>query len=419
MYIIGLIFYSIIFIYLLHRLTRNKVPLTLSELSLAFLFKVGLGCLYGYIYLHYYNGDDTWNFHKDSLLDLVKLKHQTTRYFTELLPAETFAWAGGTFLNGFSAWLHTLENDSIIKILSIADIFSGGNYYINVVFFNFILFWGHYWLFSFFVKEFPDKRKPLLWLIFFFPPLVFWLSGIRGDGLVLFFLALLLVHFRRWLYEHKKWSLFYCMIGIAGIIIYRSQVVLILIPALLAWFISVKFNRKPLATFLWVYAIGGLLFFASALVSPAKNLPAVIAERQQGFLKLHGTRFQLDSLQPTLTSFVRVLPQSLSHTFIRPYFWEAKGALQIMTAVEIIVYWLLVLLAIIKRDIHSKQTLHKPLILFCLAVSLTLYIFIGYVIPFPGAIVRYKAIPELLMLSVAVICTNWSFAKEISKKVYI
>ncbi|MFL5748361.1 MAG: hypothetical protein ACJ751_27050 [Niastella sp.] len=419
MYIIGILFYSIVFIYILYRLTRRKVPLTLTECSLAFLFKVGLGCLYGYIYAHYYNGDDTWNYHLYSLQDLHKLKHETGRYFTELLPAESFAWAGGTFWNGLSAYIHTLESDSISKILSIADIFSGGNYYINVVFFNFILFWGHYWLFSLFVKEFPGKRKPLLWLIFFFPPLVFWLSGIRGDGLVLFFLALLLLHFRRWLYEHKKWSVLYCLLSMLGIIIFRSQVLLLLLPALLAWFVSVKFNQKPVAAFLYIYGIGGLLFFASAWISPTKNLPAVIVERQQSFLKLNGTRFPLDSLQPTATSFARVLPQALSHTFVRPTIWEAKGALQLMTAVEIIVCWLLVLLAIIKRDIHAKQTLQKPLILFCLAISLTLYIFIGYVIPFPGAIVRYKAIPELLLLSVAVICTNWNAPNQISKKIYI
>ena len=419
MYILGIFIYTIIFISLIHRLIRNKGLLALSELSLAFLFKVGLGCLYGYIYQRYYNGDDTWNFHIYSLQDLHKLKHEPLHYFTELLPAESFAWAGGTFWQGLSAWLHTLENDSIIKLLSIADIFSGGNYYINVVFFNFILFWGPYWLFSLLVNEFPDKRKPLLWLIFFFPPLVFWLSGIRGDGLVLFFLALLLVHFRRWLYEHKKWSVGYCMIGIVGIVIFRSQVLVLLMPALLAWFISVKCNRKPVPTFLWTYGLSGLLFFASAWVSPSKNLPGLIVERQQAFLKLQGTRFSLDSLQPTATSFVRVLPQALSHTFIRPTIWEAKGALQIMTAVEIIFFWLLVLLAIIKRDIHVKQTLYKPLILFCMAVSLTLYIFIGYVIPFPGAIVRYKAIPELLLLCVAVTCTNWSFTGKINKKIYI
>ncbi|MBO9201369.1 MULTISPECIES: hypothetical protein [Niastella] len=415
----GILFYSIIFIFILFRLTRRNVPLTVTEVALAFLFKVVMGCLYGYIYLHYYNGDDTWLYHNYSPGELEKLKHDTGRFFMELLPAESFAKAGGSFWHKVSVYILTLENDGIIKMLSIADIFSGGNYYINVVFFNFILFWGHYWLFSFFVKEFPDKRKPLLWLIFFFPPLVFWLSGIRGDGLLLFFTSLLLLQFRRLLYEHKKRQVVYCIIGAIGVIIYRSQVLLLLIPALLAWSIVVKFNRKPVVTFLWVYCISGLLFFATSWVSPAKNLPGMIMERQHQFLQLKGTRFPLDSLQPTVTSYARVLPQAVSHTFFRPYVWEAKGALQIMTAAEIIFCWLLVFLAIIKRDIHSKQTLQKPLILFCLAFSITLYIFIGYVIPFPGAIVRYKAIPELLLLSVAVICTNWSQPEKINKNLYI
>jgi hypothetical protein len=56
----GIIFYSIVFIFLIHRIIRNKTQLTVTELSLAFIFKVVMGCLYGYIYEHFYNGDDTW-----------------------------------------------------------------------------------------------------------------------------------------------------------------------------------------------------------------------------------------------------------------------------------------------------------------------------------------------------------------------
>src|SRR5262245_22455248 len=111
MYIFGILLYSILFIYLLHLLTRKKVPLTVSELSLAFLFKVGLGCLYGYIYLHSYNGDDTWLYHQYGLQDLEKLKHEPLHYFTELLPGESFKWAGGSFWHGLSVYIHTLEND--------------------------------------------------------------------------------------------------------------------------------------------------------------------------------------------------------------------------------------------------------------------------------------------------------------------
>ncbi len=419
MTITGIIFYSIVFIFLIHRLLRKKATLSVTELSAAFLFKVALGCLYGYIYGRFYNGDDTWMYQTYSQEELKLLTTDPVQFITNLGPSGSFAWAGGGFWEGMSAWIHTLENNLIIKILTIANIFSGSNYYINVVFFNFVLFWGHYWLFSQYVQEFPEKRKPLLLLFFFFPPLVFWLSGIRGDGLILFFLALLLVHFRRWLHYNKTGSLLYCALSATGIIIFRSQVLLLLIPALAAWYISVKFNRKPAFTFLAVFGAGCLLFFATAWVSPGRNLPQVIVARQQAFMQLQGTRFPLDSLQPTFGSFARVLPQAASHTFIRPYIWEAKGPLQLMTSAAIIIFWLLIMLAIIKKEMQWKNILAKPLILFSLCFGITLYIFIGYTIPFPGAIVRYKAIPELLLLAVPVICTNWRLTRKINKKIYI
>jgi hypothetical protein len=419
MILIAILFYSAVFIFLLYIHTRNNVPLTPTTLALAFLFKVGLGCLYGYVYLHFYNGDDTWMFHNDSLAETQKLLHNTGKYFAELGPADPFANVRGNFWNKLSVYVNNLETYSLIKTLSIANLFSRGNYYINVVFFNYILFWGQYWLFSLFVKEFPDKRTPLLLLFFFFPPLVFWLSGIRADGLVLFFMALLLIHFRRWLYENKKWSVLYSMLAAIGVLLFRGQILLLLIPALMAWYISIRFNRKAAPAFLWVFAIGGLLFFATAWLSPAKNLPRIVVERQQSFMREQGTRFPLDTLQPSLTSFTKVLPQAVSHTFLRPYVWEAKGLLQVMTAAAIIVFWLLVLIAIIKKEMHWKQAVQKPLLLFSLSLGITLYIFIGYTIPFPGAIVRYKAIPELLLLTIPVICTNWAFLRKINKKLHI
>src|SRR5688572_16195341 len=98
--IIIFVFYSIVLIYILYRLTRKKPILTVTELSLAFLFKVCMGCLDGYIYGHFYNGDDTWMYHNLSLGELQELLHEPALYFTKLLPAGSFAWAGGGFWQG-------------------------------------------------------------------------------------------------------------------------------------------------------------------------------------------------------------------------------------------------------------------------------------------------------------------------------
>ena len=419
MYIAGFIIYSAIFIYLLYRLTRKAGLLSVTELTAAFMFKVLMGCLYGYVYLHYYNGDDTWMLHRQSLEEYQKLLHNTGLFFTEIGPAPSFAWAGGGFWHGLNVYIKTLENDGITKTLGFVNIFSRGNYYINVVFFNFILFWGPYWLFKILAKEFPTKHRPLLLMIFFFPPLVFWLSGIRADGLLLFFLSLLLVHFRRWIYEQKKASILYGVVAIVGLFIFRMQLVMVLIPALLAWYLSVKFTRKPVLTYVLVFAVTAFVFFATAWILPDRNLPGIVVKKQQEFLALQGTRFQLDSLQPSVVSYARVLPQAVSHTFFRPWVWEAKGLLQIMTALEVIVFWLLVIYMIFSRDDKWKAQITSPLLLFCLSFGITLYLFIGYTIPFPGAIVRYKAVPELLLLIIPVICSKWRLSEKINKKLYI
>jgi hypothetical protein len=416
MYVTGFLIYSALFIYLLYRLTRKAALLSTTELAGAFMFKVSMGCLYGYVYLHYYQGDDTWLFHRQSVEELQKLLREPLAFLKDFTPAEAFAWAGGPSI---PTYIQFLEKHILAKTLAIFDFFSGDNYYINVIFFNFILFWGHYWLFKMLVKEFPDKRQPLLLLIFFFPPLVFWLSGIRADGLLLFFLSLLLIHFRRWVYEHKKAGLAWCLPAVLGLLIFRLQVLLVLAPALTAWYISVKFRRHSLRTWLLVYVVAGLVFFATAWVSPARNLPLIVVKKQQDFLALQGTRFQLDSLQPSVTGYVRVLPQAVDNTFFRPFIWEAKGLLQIMTALEVLVCWLLVLRMIIKRDEQWKKQLTDPMLLFFICFGITFYIFIGYTVPFPGTIVRYKALPELLLLTIAVICSKWRFTHRINKKVYI
>jgi hypothetical protein len=382
--------------------------MSVREIGLAFLLKVGLACAYGYVFLHFYNGDDTWYWHQLALQEPAKFMNDPTRLYKDLSFFEAYEWEGRRFWPGVSTWIMALEKHLLLRTLTIFNFFSGGNYYINTVFFNFIVFWGHYWLFSLLVKIFPNKRLPLLLIIFFFPPIVFWLSGIRADGLLLFFMGLLLWQFNKWLQQRKAKQLLLCLVALLGILVFRNVLVLLLLPALAAWFISVRYGRKPLPVFVCVYGIATLLFFASAWVSPGRNAPRLVADRQKEFMALEGTRFHLNILEPSVTGFMRVLPQAAENTFLRPYIWEAKGPLQIMTALEVTFFWLLMLAPFIKRDKELTCLPTLPLVWFCLFFGVTLYLFIGYTVPFPGAIVRYKAIGQMLLLVLPAVCTRWA-----------
>jgi hypothetical protein len=400
-------------------ISQQGAALSTLELTGAFCFKVIMGALYGYVFLHYYGGDDTWLLNRESMVEYNKLITSPLTFISDFNPVPAFERNDG-FRQGLHYYLVDLEFWMITKPLALFNLLSRGDYYINSVFFNFIVFWGHYWLYRLLVTEFPNKRKPLLLIIFFFPPVVFWLSGIRADGLLLFFIALLFVQFNRWITTKNKRGLVWSVVALLFMLVLRNAVAILLVPALAAWWLVAKNGRKPLLTFTLVYLTSIVLFFSTLWISPAANLPSMIVKRQQEYLALHGnTRFELDTLQATPASFIRVLPQSLNNTFLRPYIWEAKGPLQLVTALEVIFFWLLILWFFFRKQMGWKQALTSPLILSFIYFSIFSYVLIGYTVPFPGAIIRYKIIFELMLLITISLCTKLTLYSSNSKKLHI
>ncbi|WEK35427.1 MAG: hypothetical protein P0Y53_23285 [Candidatus Pseudobacter hemicellulosilyticus] len=379
-------------------LRRQPLPvarLSRQELLIAFGYKLLFGCGYGYIFLRYFGGDDTWMLNNSSLFEQDRLLQDPWLFLDDLKPWLAFQ-RNPTFISGLNNLLGDLEYQTISKSLAIFNFISGGNYYINIVFFSFITFWGHYWLFSLLVKLYPARRRWLFGLIFFFPPVVFWLSGIRGDGLLFFFFALTLLQFHKWLQDGRKTALAGVLLGLFGVMVYRSQVAMVLFPALAAWAWTVRGRQKAWLCFGITWLLSLLLFFASSTLPGKLNLPASVAEKQHDYQVLNGnTRYALEPLEPSVSSYVQVFPQAVLNSFFRPFPWEARGPLQVLAALDGLLFWLLAALLVWQWWKSGRQLSTDPLLwtLFCFGI--TLYIFIGYTVPFPGAIVRYKIVPEL------------------------
>ena len=45
-----------------------------------------MGCLYGWVFYHYYGGDDTWNFFDESKEQTDMLLTHPAQFFQEFLP---------------------------------------------------------------------------------------------------------------------------------------------------------------------------------------------------------------------------------------------------------------------------------------------------------------------------------------------
>jgi hypothetical protein len=380
----------------------NK-PLLLA----AFAVKVILGLLYGYIFLHFYNGDDTWKFFRASLAETELLLNNPRLFFINEFTPFNALRTGTNAYEVIAIYLNDLQYVLVVKTMAVMNLVTNGNYYFNVVLFNGIVFFGHYWLYKVLNDVFPQKKKIYFIIIFFFLPAVFWLSGIRVDGMLFFFLSMLL----RGLTKGRKTAFGWLTVGMgfAGVLICRPQVALLAAMAGIGYYLHMRFWRPGLA-YGSVYLVALFIFFL-----PATNFSGIIAAKQNEFSNLKGTKFRLDKLEGSPVSYLKVLPQAAGNTFLRPVPWETKGILQLMASAEVVVFWIIIIASVVYRHSFWRVRLFQPVVFMLFVLGITTYIFIGYIVPFPGAIVRYKAIPELLILCSMASITTWGEKKNYNK----
>jgi hypothetical protein len=306
-----------------------------------------------------------------------------------------------------TTWWQEIEYASLIKLLAVLNIFSGGSYYVNAVLFSMITFWGAYFYIRLLATVFPTREKLIMLVFFFFVPLIFWTSGIRKDGLILLSTGLFFYSFHLFL-EKKDWKwLAAALFALSLVALNRNFVALSIAPAALAWLISSYGRIKPVKSFFFVYTLSLVLFFVSAVAGPL-NIPAEFVQRQADFMALKGGSYvELEKLEDNPLSFIKLLPQALNHVFLRPYPGESHGALYIFSTLETWFVLLVCLVFLIFPRPFLKKSLSRAVVLALAFFSLSNYLFIGYTIPFLGAIVRYRIIYESLWLALLAAHINW------------
>lgn len=381
-----------------------------------FLLKVAVGIANGWVSLHYFNGLDTWDFHTQALDDYQLLFADPKKYFAIFFHSGYQIGYSGLLSSGNSYW-NDLKVTLVIKLLSIFDIFSGGYYYTNVIFFNFIVLFGNVALYKVFTNIYKGKKNILLITCFFLPSFLLFTSTIHKEGLILLALGIALYTIynsldKKRIYVTGILSIFFCLVYI---FLQRNFVLIALVPALVAWILTDTKQYHPVKTFVLVYGIGAVIFFTMGMLSPALNLPGYVVEKQAAFLAIKNAHSAIPvyTLQPTFISFVHNAPQAFSNGILRPYIWDAKALpLLYPFALEFIAYQLLFILFLFfaKRNIGLSIN-DRSFLLFGLFFSFSLIMIIGYTIPITGAIIRYRS-PYLPFLLSPIVCSiDWNKLK--------
>jgi len=391
-------FYLLFGTILLHIIIRRKIfPFTIYHTSAIVLFKILLGCLYGWVFLHFYNGDDTWNYFNESREETNLLMHHPIRFLQPFWPSYYLQITGYHGWDALVLYIKDFERLFFIKGLAILNLLSGKNYYIDLLLFEFLIIAGPLLLFKLLAREFPQRIGMYFLLVFFIPSVVFWCSGIRAEGLLLFFMALMMYNGQAYTRKPGIRRAIGVLSGFLGLFLIRYQFLAVFLPAFLAYLISIKKDETTPRYFNRVYLAALVIFGISLFLPPAYQFSRPLQHTQYKFFLLNGnTRYKLDTLKPGPVSFLKILPQAVTNSILRPYPWEGKNLLQSISSVEVLFVLAGLLFFIVSPD-RKKQVSHPVYWLF-LFYSLTQLVSIGYTVPFPGAIVRYRSIAFLLLI---------------------
>lgn len=383
--------------------------LTASQLVIIFLLKVMAGIFYGWIGIYYGNMAqmvDTWVFHHDSLIEYKVLLQDPQHFFTSVFHSP-YATGYGGFFNTNNSWWNDLHGTILVKILALFHFFSLGNYYVNVIFFTFFTLFGPVALYRIMKDVYPHNHIAVLLTTFLIPSFLYWTSGIHKDGILFTGFGLVIYHVYFGLKE-ARWGwlrLGSILIGLLLVLALRSYLILVLVPALLAWVIAQKTPVRPLWVYGGVYFIFILFFFTAQYIFPRYNLPNAVTARQQEFLKLEGnSAIPTRELEPTLPGFIANAPQAIHLSLIKPSFSDIKHLLSLAAAIEINLLLSLFLVVLLW---HRKWVKLDPFTLFCLFFSLSVLFTIGYTVNFLGAIVRYRSIVLPLLFVPVVALIQW------------
>lgn len=382
------VFYGLLLTYAVMKLPflRNS-RLRPSVLVTLFWLRVAVACLHNWVAFHYYPGrGDIWAFFEDSIRMKGELIQSPAGFFSRYIAGSY----GFNFLVSGSAW-DQMQYKVVYFLNIIFDFFSFNNFYVNTLIFSFFVFIGNIALFRVFMKIFRD-HLPTALLCLLIPSTLFWTACIYKDGIIYCLTGFLLLYLHSLMTDGIRIKkIIGSLLLLSGIFLLRSDWMFALVPAILLWYLVEKKIMRSRIAITALFGGGILLLYAVDAVTH-HSLLQVITEKQHEFQQLEGgSKVFLPLLQADWYHFMTVLPYAILNGFFQPLPGSGGQVIYLAFSVELIILWLIICRGLFRRPGNLNPP-DKGFNLFCLFLSLSGLLLIGYTVPFVGAIVRYRGI---------------------------
>ncbi|OUJ73167.1 hypothetical protein [Hymenobacter crusticola] len=399
-----LLFYGIAFA--VRKKVTNKFTKKyfIPALTAKFVGALGLGLIYQF----YYGGGDTFNYFAHTKVvyqafsdsasvglklifgDNTKFDPELTRYIAQMY------------------WYGSSTEYFVVRVAGFFAIFSFCTYAVIGLMFAALSFTGMWATYITFVRIFPLAYQKLALAVFFLPSVFFWGSGLMKDSLCVGALGWTFYGFYHATIE-KKNILFAGVLGALGAYVLVSVKVYILLsflPPALLWVFnennqrirsaSVRMLLKPF--FLVLGGATALLGTTKLTAGDDKYDVDKIGERTRinsTYLTSQvatGSAYNIGTFDGSIGSMVKVAPQAVVVSLFRPFLFEARNPVMLLSALEATLFLYLTIKLFYRTGILKSLKLiaSQPILTFCFLFSIVLAVGVGTNSGNFGTLVRYK-----------------------------
>jgi len=378
----------------------------------AFTLKIIGAIFLGIIYQYYYKGGDTLNYWRQSEIINSSMSDSFWTWL-RLITGSAEIYDVDVYNYTTQFWWYGIRTpEYLISVIgALIGLFTMTTYLPTAVIFAAISFIGVWKLYVVFTKLYPRLSKHLAYAILFIPSVIFWGSGFMKDTITLSCIGWVTHFFYLIFFENKKIVLnsIFAIFFIYVIFIIKSYIVMAFLPAVLLWgvgLLSYKIKDARLILFvryfLYASAIAGIVLIGGRLQTEMFGQYNVESIGFKSFVtrdylfrisnETDGSGYTLGDFDPTLMGMLEQAPAGVNVTLFRPYLWEARKPIVMISALESLVYLIFTIVVIFRNNpirvvqrILSDETLQ-----FCLIFTLVFAFAVGISTSNFGSLVRYK-----------------------------
>lgn len=419
-----------ILLFLIIKFIKKRNPdnfLIQKYLVKGFVFKIFCAIFYGLLIRFYYGFGDSLTYFKDAMHIKQFLVAGTESWDIILWDFKQVKIAYPSNLAGSNGgWM-------VQRINIVLSYLAFNRFFVVTILYATLAYAGMFKMLQTFDAIMPGWHKRMALIVLFVPSVCVYGSGILKDTICISAMGWLIYAVYQLLMMRKFKIRYLLIMGISAYLLFIVKVYILaafLLPFMIYLImlalrkIKSVFFRKVLFPLFMASLVFGYISFADKIDTilgsyAIEKLMDTMKEQQQSYQNMEGesgSTFDIGTMDPTVSGFLKKMPVGITATLYRPFLWETNKVVMLFSALESLLILLFTLWVMFKTGVFRffKTIFNDPFVFLCIFYALIFATLVGLSTPNFGTLARYRipVIPFYLAGLMAILYKNVEAKKK-------